>query len=157
MKKILIFGSIILVLFGTLAFVTSYQNKQKAEGNMYNKSSLDPATISLLDDANYQNIILPEELETKLEKKEDTIVYFFSPKCDHCIATTPVLMPLANDLDVEVKQFNLLEFEDGWRDYNITGTPTLVHFQDGEEVARSEGSNTEEAFRELLEEWKQGE
>ena len=51
-------------------------------------------------------------------------------------------------------QLNLLEFEDAWQQYNITGTPTLVHYQDGKEVARSEGSNTEEAFRSLLNDWK---
>ncbi|MFD2216135.1 MULTISPECIES: thioredoxin family protein [Bacillaceae] len=154
MKKILIFGAVILILFGGLAFVTTYQNNQKAEGNVYGKSDLDPATIDQLDDPNYQNIILPDELEKKLENKEDTVVYFFSPLCEHCKATTPVLMPIADEVGVEINQLNLLEFEDAWQQYNITGTPTLVHYQDGKEVARSEGSNTEEAFRSLLNDWK---
>jgi thioredoxin 1 len=154
MKKIIIFGAIILVLFGALAFMTTYQNNQKAEGNVYGKSDLDPATIDQLDDPNYQNIILPDELETKLENKEDTIVYFFSPLCDHCKATTPVLMPVADEVGVEIKQYNILEYEEGWNQYAITGTPTLVHYKDGKEVARVEGSNTEENFRSLLTEWK---
>jgi thioredoxin 1 len=154
MKKIIIFGAIILVLFGALAFMTTYQNNQKAEGNVYGKSDLDPATIDQLDDPNYQNIILPDELETKLENKEDTIVYFFSPLCDHCKATTPVLMPVADEVGVEIKQYNILEYEEGWNQYAITGTPTLVHYKDGKEVARVEGSNTEENFRTLLTEWK---
>jgi thiol-disulfide isomerase/thioredoxin len=154
MKKIIIFGAIILVLFGGLAFMTTYQNNQKAEGNVYGKSDLDPATIDQLDDPNYQNIILPDELETKLENKEDTIVYFFSPLCDHCKATTPVLMPVADEVGVEIKQYNILEYEEGWNQYAITGTPTLVHYKDGKEVARVEGSNTEENFRTMLTEWK---
>ncbi|WP_026561147.1 thioredoxin domain-containing protein [Bacillus sp. J37] len=155
MKKLLIFGAIILILFGGLAFVTSYQNNQQAEGNVYGKSDLKPATIDQLDDPNYQNIILPDELESKLDNKEDTIVYFFSPECSHCKATTPVLMPVADDLGVEIDQFNLLEYEDAWNQYGITGTPTLVHFQDGKEVARAEGGNTDkEALRTLLNEWK---
>ncbi|MCV9887285.1 thioredoxin family protein [Metabacillus halosaccharovorans] len=154
MKKLLIFGAIILILFGGLAFVTSYQNKQQAEGNVYGKSDLKPATIDQLDDPNYQNIILPDELESKLDNKEDAIVYFFSPECSHCKATTPVLMPVADDVGVEIDQFNLLEYEDAWNQYGITGTPTLVHFQDGKEVARAEGGNTdEEALRTLLNEW----
>ncbi|MBM7604319.1 thiol-disulfide isomerase/thioredoxin [Metabacillus crassostreae] len=155
MKKILLFGAVILILFGGLAFVTTYQNKQKAEGNVYGKANLDSATIAQLDDPNYQNIILPDQLETKLENKEDTIVYFFSPRCEHCVATTPVLMPIAEDVGVEINQLNLLEFEDAWNEYKITGTPTLVHYQDGKEVDRVEGSSTEEAYRTLLEEWKQ--
>ena len=154
MKKLLIFGAIILILFGGLAFVTSYQNNQQAEGNVYGKSDLKPATIDQLDDPNYQNIILPDELESKLDNKEDAIVYFFSPECSHCKATTPVLMPVADDVGVEIDQFNLLEYEDAWNQYGITGTPTLVHFQDGKEVARAEGGNTdEEALRTLLNEW----
>ncbi|HZH59124.1 MAG TPA: thioredoxin domain-containing protein [Metabacillus sp.] len=156
MKKLLIFGAVILILFGGLAFVTTYQNKQQAEGNVYGKDDLKKATIDLLDDPNYQNIILPDELETKLENKEDTIVYFFSPICDHCKATTPVLMPVAKELGVEIEQFNLYEYEDAWDHYGITGTPTLVHYQDGKEVARAEGGNTDkEALRSLLNEWKQ--
>ncbi len=155
MKKMIIFGAIVLILFGGLAFVTTYQNNQQAKGNVYGKSDLKPATIDQLDDPNYQNIILPDELESKLENKEDTIVYFFSPECEHCKATTPVLMPVAEDLGVEIDQFNLLEYENAWGQYNITGTPTLVHYQDGKEVARVEGSNTDEAaLRSLLNEWK---
>jgi thiol-disulfide isomerase/thioredoxin len=154
MKKILIFGAIIVVLFGALAFVTTYQKNEKAEGNVYGKDDLHTATVDQLDDPNYQNIILPDELEAKLENKEDTIVYFFSPVCEHCKVTTPVLMPVAEEVGVEINQFNLLEYEDGWNQYGITATPTLVHYKDGKEVARSEGSNTDEAFRSLLTEWK---
>ncbi|MGM7719222.1 thioredoxin domain-containing protein [Metabacillus sp. Hm71] len=154
MKKILIFGAIIVILFGALAFITTYQNKQQVEGNVYGKDNLKPATIDQLDDPNYQNIILPDELEAKLEKKEETIVYFFSPECTHCQATTPVLMPVADEVGVEIDQFNLLEFEDGWTQYGIESTPTLVHYKDGKEVARSVGSNTEEYFRNLLTEWE---
>jgi thiol-disulfide isomerase/thioredoxin len=154
MKKIIIFGAIILVLFGALAFITTYQNNKKAEGNVYGKSDLDPATIDQLDDPNYQNIILPDELEKKLENKEDTIVYFFSPLCEHCKVTTPVLMPVADEVGVEINQYNILEYEEGWDQYAITATPTLVHYKDGKEVDRIEGSNSEENFRTLLTEWK---
>ncbi|MGM0878003.1 MAG: thioredoxin family protein [Bacillota bacterium] len=154
MKKIVIFGAIIIVLFGALAFVTTYQKSEKAEGNVYGKDDLHTATVDQLDDPNYQNIILPDELESKLENKEDTIVYFFSPLCEHCMVTTPVLMPVADDVGVEINQFNLLEYEDGWNQYGITATPTLVHYKDGKEFSRSEGSNTEEAFRSLLTKWK---
>lgn len=154
MKKILIFGAIIIVLFGALAFVTTYQKSEKAEGNVYGKDDLHTATIDQLDDPNYQNIILPDELEQKLEDKEDMIVYFFSPTCEHCQVTTPVLMPVAEEVGVEINQFNLLEYEDGWNQYRINATPTLVHYKDGKEVARSEGSNTKEAFQTLLTDWK---
>ncbi|WP_243291900.1 thioredoxin family protein [Bacillus sp. FJAT-47783] len=157
MKKILLFGGIIVLLFGLLAFITNYQNEQKlagVENNPYNKNDLDPATIELLEDPNYQNIILPEELEEKVKNKEDMIVYFFSSTCIHCKNTTPVLMPIAEELNMDIKQYNLLEFEQGWDQYNINSTPTLVQFKDGKEVNRVEGYQEEAFFKELLTEWK---
>jgi len=155
MRKILIFGAIILVLFGSLAFATTYQNKQAAEGNIYGKNNLHPATIEQLDDPDYQNIILPNELEKKLENGKDAYVYFYSPTCTYCKATTPILMPVADEVGVEINQLNLLEYEDAWNQYRIEATPTLIQFKDGKEVARIEGANTEDFFRELLIEWKE--
>ncbi|WP_243387517.1 thioredoxin family protein [Bacillus kexueae] len=157
MKKILIFGSIVLLLFGLLAFVTNYQNQQKLasiENNPYGKTELDPETINLLDDPNYQNIILPEELDKQIENEEDMIVYFFSSTCVYCKQATPILMPIADDLGVEIQQYNLLEFEQGWNDYNINATPTLVKFENGKEVERVEGLQEEAFYQELLTEWK---
>lgn len=156
LKKIIIFGSIIVILFGLLAFVTSYQNKQKiAEvgNNPYNKNDLDPATIELLDDPNYQNIILPKELDEKLKNEEDMIVYFFSSTCVYCKEATPILMPIAEKMNIHIDQFNLLEFPDGWDHYNIEATPTLVHFVNGKEVERVEGLQEEEAYKEILTKW----
>ena len=66
MKKVLIFLGIIIVLFASLAFLTNRQNSEKvSEDNPYGKSSLQPETVALLDDENYQNIILPDELRSK--------------------------------------------------------------------------------------------
>ncbi len=70
MKKLLIFGSIIVALFAAISFITSYQQKQAAKNNPYHKEELDPATVAQLDDPNYQNIILPDELEQKLKIKK---------------------------------------------------------------------------------------
>ncbi|MEH7238492.1 thioredoxin family protein [Bacillus sp. JJ1562] len=141
MKKIVIFTAIIVVLFGGLAFVTTTQNKQKAEGNPYGKDNLDPATLNQLDDPNYQNQILPDELETKLENGETMTVYFYSPTCVHCQNTTPVIIPMVDEMGLDLKKFNLLEFEDGWKDYGIEYTPTLIHFENGKEVSRMVGYN----------------
>jgi thioredoxin-like negative regulator of GroEL len=153
MKKIIIFLAIIVVLFVGLAVMTNMQNKAKiGEDNPYKKDELQQATIDLLDDPNYQKIILPEELEKKLDNKEDVTVYFFASDCPHCKVTTPVLMPLAEGMDVDIVQYNLLEFQDGWNQYGIEGTPTLVRYEDGKEVARIDGSREEAVFRQWLEE-----
>ena len=78
MKKVLdFFRNYCCLIRCTLAFLTNMQNKEKVAGNPYGKDTLESATVDLLDDENYQNIILPEELEAKLAAKEDVTVYFF--------------------------------------------------------------------------------
>jgi thiol-disulfide isomerase/thioredoxin len=153
MKKIIIFSAIIIALFVGMAVLTNMQNKAKiGENNPYKTNDLQQATIDQLDDPNYQNIILPEELEQKLDNNEDVTVYFFASDCPHCKVTTPVLMPLADEMGIDVVQYNLLEFQNGWNQYAIEGTPTLVRYEDGKEVARIDGSREEAVFRQWFEE-----
>ena len=140
MKKLVLYMGIIVGLFVVL-FLVNQASLAGKDDNVYGipAKDLHPLTVKQLNDPNYQNIILPGELEEKLANKEDVFVYFFSPDCPHCKATTPHLMPLAEELGVDVKQYNVLEFEDAWSTYNLSGTPTLVYFQDGVEVDRIVG------------------
>ncbi|UFU00503.1 thioredoxin family protein [Radiobacillus kanasensis] len=151
-NKMFLFLGVIILLFAALAFVVNYQNKKASEGNPYGKDKLDQATIEQLDDPNYQNQILPDELEAKLENKEDVTVYFYSPTCEHCLRTTPVLVPMMEDYGVDMKKLNVLEFQDAWNTYNIEGTPTLIHFENGEEVARTDGEQPVEAWDSFIKE-----
>ncbi|KMK76510.1 thioredoxin family protein [Alkalihalobacillus pseudalcaliphilus] len=153
MKKIIIFGAIIVVIFAALAYVSTTANQQKAEGNPYNKSNLHPETIKQLDDPNYQNIILPEELDEKLGNGEDLTVYFFSPTCGFCNEVTPRLAPLADDLGVDLKKMNLLEFDEGWSKYNIDATPTLIQYKDGEFYQGIQGAATNEEYTEFFQQF----
>jgi thiol-disulfide isomerase/thioredoxin len=147
LKKLLIFGGIIVVLFAAITFLTTYEQKEAVKDNPYHKKELDPATVDQLDDPNYQNIILPDELEQKLKNKETVTVYFYSPTCPHCQKTTPIVVPLAKQMGIDLKMFNLLEFEDGWDKYHIEGTPTLIHYEKGKEVKRIDGYHDEAVFR----------
>lgn len=144
---IAIIGAIV-VLFGALYFVIDYKNKSAIEssGNPYGKDKLYQETIDQLDDPLYQNQITPDDLSEKIENGEDVTVYFYSPTCVHCQKTTPILVPVTEDLDVDMKKLNLLEFEEEWDTYDIEGTPTLVHYKDGEEVARISGEQPEDTF-----------
>ncbi|WP_079515731.1 thioredoxin family protein [Rossellomorea marisflavi] len=153
MKKVIIFLAVIVLLFGGIAIITSMQDSQKAEGNMFKKDKLKPATVDLLDDPNYQNVILPDDLKEKLDNKEDVTVYFYASDCVHCKRTTPTLAPLAKDMDVDMVQYNLLEFQQGWNDYNIEATPTLVQFKNGKEEARLVGEQSKEDFEAFFNEY----
>ena len=154
MKKMFIIGGVVIVIFALIVVLTQMSNSEKLANNPYDKDNLDPATIDQLDDENYQNIVLPDELEEQISSGEPTTVYFFSPTCIHCQNTTPVLMPVAEDMEVDVLQYNLLEYDQGWTQYTIQSTPTLVHYENGEEVARWVGAqpkeNIEQFFTEIV-------
>jgi len=151
-KMVLIILSI-LVLFGLLIFATNYKNNQtvQKEDNPYDKETLHQETIDLMDDPLYQNIIVPDELDDKLADGESATVYYFSPTCSYCQQTTPVVMPVAEDMDVDLLQMNLLEYEK-MDYYDVEGTPTIIHYEDGEEVDRIVGYHEEDEFRTFFEE-----
>ncbi|WP_407271641.1 thioredoxin family protein [Radiobacillus sp. PE A8.2] len=129
-KNMIIFISIILVLFIALAFVVNYQNN---------------------NDPLYQNQISLDDLSDTLNNEEDVTVYFYSPTCEHCKVTTPVVVPLTEDLGIDMKKVNVLEYDAAWAQYDIEGTPTIIHFEDGEEAARISGSQPEASFRSFFE------
>lgn len=140
MKKLIIYLGIIVGLFAIL-YSVNQMSLQAKNDNIYGipAKKLNALTVAQLGDPNYQNIILPKDLEQKLQNKENGFVYFFSPECSHCKETTPYLMPMSKELGVDMKQFNLLEFKEGWDQYRIKYTPTLVYFKDGKEAERIEG------------------
>ena len=155
-NKMIIIISAIVVLFGALYFVNDYKNKQAIENageNPYGDKKLDQATIDQLDDPLYNNQIMPDELEEKIESGEETTVYFYSPTCIHCQNTTPVLVPIVEDLGVDMVKLNLLEFPQEWENWHIESTPTLVHYENSEEVARIIGERSEEEFEAFLNEY----
>jgi len=135
-KMPFVYAAVIVVLFASLFFL-----KNLNRSDLYDKpvSELNPATKELLKDPNYQNIILPGELDERIGSGESMFVYFFASTCSFCRETTPVLMPIADELGIDLPQFNLVEFQDYYRKYNIIYTPTLAYFEGGREIARIEG------------------
>lgn len=161
MKKLLIYLGVIVLLFAGLYTVNHLSaTAGDSEPNAYGvpASKLDPATRKQLSDPEYQNIITPPALEKRIESKEATFAYFFSPTCPHCQRTTPVVNPIAQETGVDLKQLNLLEYPEGWDKYRITGTPTIVYFKDGKEIGRIENGvadnpqqgNTPEMFKQFF-------
>ncbi|MET3683887.1 thiol-disulfide isomerase/thioredoxin [Alkalibacillus flavidus] len=128
MKKILIFGGIIIVLFVALILLTN-QGKDTSNEEYYSQA------------------VEPDTLDQKIEEEDSLTVYYFSPECHYCQETTPRLMPLAEEMGVDLTLFNLLEYESGWRNYGIESTPTVVHYEDGEEVNRIVGAAPNDDFR----------
>lgn len=157
-RKLLLYFGVFALLIAALVFVNQQSNKASSD-NVYGipTSKLSPQTVALLNNPNYQNIILPDELDGKLDKKESFFIYYFSSTCPYCMETTPKLAPIIADAGVDVKQFNLDVYKEGFDDYNIVYTPTLVYYENGVEKERVEGGlvegntiNTKETFVEFF-------
>ncbi|MBY0088274.1 thioredoxin family protein [Brevibacillus sp. M2.1A] len=154
MKKVIFLSILVAALLIGAIVYADISNRQLAEGNPYGKANLNPATIEQLSDPLYDNLIMPDELKAKLDNQEDMFVYFYSPLCVHCKATTPVLVPIVKSLDIDMKKHNLLEFNASYQDYQIEFTPTLVHYKGGKEVARLVGGREASEWKAWLEEQK---
>ena len=150
MKKLGIIGAAVVLLFAAIIVLTNMSNSDKMKDNPYDTDNLQQSTIDLLDDENYQNIILPADLQAKIESGEGVFAYMFSPECGHCMNFTPKLMNVAEQEDIQIDQLNVLEYQNAWTTYQIEYTPTLIYFENGEEVTRIVGDNDEETVRQFF-------
>jgi thioredoxin 1 len=151
MRKLSIYFGVVVVLFALLWGLNQMQLKAQSD-NIYGipATKLNPLTVQQLKDPNYQNIILPDNLDKRLQNKESFFVYYFSPDCPHCRATTPVLAPLAKSAGADFNQYNLMEFKQGWQNYKIESTPTLVYYKNGQETDRLVGEQPEQTWKDFL-------
>ena len=152
MKKLAFVSSIIVILCVVIVLLTNKSQNDiiEAHDNPYGTDDLHPSTIELLADEHYQNIILPGDLQSKIESNEGTYAYFFSPTCQYCKAFTPVLMPVAEEYGAKIDQLNVLEFDLASNHYRIESTPTLIYFENGDEVARIVGDAPKEVVHEFF-------
>lgn len=139
MKKLLAIGGVIVVIFILIVVLVNKSNEAKLKDNPYDTDQLNTATIDLIGNKHYSNIILPDKLDEKIASGDPVTAYFFSPLCGFCQEMTPIMMPIANEMDVTVYQYNFLEYENEASSYNIQGTPTIIHFKDGKETGRLYG------------------
>jgi len=163
-RKLIMYFAMFAVLIVALVVVNQQANKASSD-NVYGipTSQLSAETIKLFDNPNYQNIILPDELDRKIADKESFFVYYFSSTCPYCMETTPKLNPIIDAQGVDVAQFNLDVYQDGFDKYSIIYTPTLVYYENGVEKERIEGGlvegntiNTEQTFIDFFERHKGG-
>ena len=150
MKKLVIIGTAVVLLFAAIIVLTNMSNSDKMKDNPYDTDNLQQSTIDLLDDENYQNIILPDDLQAKIDSGEGVFAYMFSPECGYCMQFTPKLMAVAEQEDIQIDQLNVLEYENAWTTYQLQGTPTLIYFENGEEVTRLYGDKDENSIRQFF-------
>lgn len=138
MKKMLIFGGIIIVLFAAIFAVTQMEKKN----------------ASTDEKGYYSNKISLEDLNKNIEDKKEQTIYFYQTSCVHCQKVSPIVVPLAKDLNVDMKVIDIENLNEPWDKYTIQGTPTIIHFKDGKEVSRISGEQSKEKFKEWFEQTK---
>jgi thioredoxin 2 len=81
-----------------------------------------------------------------------TLVNFYSPNCGPCRLLNPVVRQIAKDYEgrLQVSSLNVEANQYIPPLYRVGGTPTLVLFQRGKEVARLEGYQPAARIRELV-------
>ncbi|HFJ9283465.1 TPA: thioredoxin family protein [Bacillus toyonensis] len=150
MKKMLIFGGIIIALFAAIFAVTQMEEK-----NASTSQKIDNATGSQTDGSDYYtNKISLSDLQKNLKEKKEETVYFYQTSCVHCQKLSPVVVPMAKDLNVDMKVMDIEKLDAPWDEYKIQGTPTIIHFKDGKEVSRISGEQPKDKLKEWLEQTK---
>ncbi|QHH83520.1 thioredoxin family protein [Bacillus paranthracis] len=134
----LIFGGIIIVLFAAIFAVTQMEKKN----------------ASTDEKGYYSNKISLEDLNKNIEDKKEQTIYFYQTSCVHCQKVSPIVVPLAKDLNVDMKVIDIENLNEPWDKYDIKGTPTIIHFKDGKEVSRISGEQSKEKFKEWFEQTK---
>ncbi|MGF9964349.1 thioredoxin family protein [Bacillus rhizoplanae] len=130
MKKMFLFGGIVVVLLIAIFAVTNAEQKQENATDYYtNKISL-------------------EDVQKNVKEKKDQTIYFYQTSCVHCKKVSPIIVPMAKDMNIDMKVIDLEQYPTGWDEFKITGTPTIIHFKEGKEVSRIEGEQTKDKFKE---------
>lgn len=132
MKRLVLITTVILTLFIILIVLNDKYNK----------------------DVEYEKNISVEELEKGLLEKEDYFVYFYQTDCIYCKETSPIIIPMAKEMKLDLKEVNLQDEISGWKKFNVEGTPTIIRFKDGVEVDRIHGLQSEDIFKKWFEDNK---
>lgn len=131
MKKMFLFGGIVVVLLIAIFAVTKTEQKQENATDYYtNKISL-------------------EDLRKNVTEKKDQTIYFYQTDCVHCKKVSPIVIPMAKDMNIDMKVIDLENEPIAvWDEFKITGTPTIIRFKEGKEVSRIEGEESKDKFKE---------
>lgn len=134
MKKMFILTSIILVIFAAFTLIIKREKTDTSITKEYKNY--------------YTNNLSVEEFKQNMINKKELFIYFYQTDCSHCKAASPIVIPLAKEMKIDLKVVNLQnEPKSTWDELEVTGTPTVVHFKDGKEINRLKGAVNKEKYK----------
>ncbi|EJS45310.1 thioredoxin [Bacillus cereus] len=134
MKKMLIFIIAIVSIFALVIILTNKETK--------NEKTTGTEQVNY-----YKNQITPEQLQEDLSNHKEKIVYFYKTTCPHCLRISPIVVPMAENMKINMQVLNLEEYKQGWDMFQIKGTPTIISYKDGKEVNRILGEQSLQTFQ----------
>lgn len=93
-----------------------------------------------------QQITSIADFEALTARQPKLLVEFFATWCPHCKAFNPVLQQAAAALkeqSVMTVQVDVDALESLAEEYGVESIPTLVYFQDGKAITKTEGERSE--------------
>lgn len=97
----------------------------------------------------YSNQITTKQLESNIDRNSDYYAYYYQPNCFHCMRVSPYLIPMGESMGA-FAPVDLAKYKDGWSKFKIKETPTVVYYQNGEEVKRIEGEHTKKEYNDFF-------
>lgn len=97
------------------------------------------------------DISTEEEFAQQIEDADKPVLaYFYSATCGHCKKQSPVLEEYVEDAeDVHTIRIQAQECLSLFKEHSVLGTPTMIIFNGGSEIARQSGFKP----LEVLAEW----
>ncbi|MGE7885622.1 thioredoxin family protein [Bacillus sp. NPDC094077] len=138
MKKMLIFIIAIVSIFALIIILTNKETK--------NEKTTGTEQLNY-----YKKQITPEQLQEDLSSHKEKIVYFYKTTCPHCLRISPIVVPMAKNMGINMQVLNLEEYKQGWDMFQIKGTPTIISYKDGKEVDRILGEQSLQTFQKWFE------
>lgn len=82
--------------------------------------------------------------------KKKVLVDFYATWCGPCKMLSPVLDDLSDEIDIDIIKIDVDKHNDLARQYGVMSIPTLILFENNDEVKRTLGFMDKEKIKEFI-------
>ena len=86
----------------------------------------------------YKESITSNQLDDSLKNKKNITVFYYKKESENVDNAKEIIFPLSKKYEIPLRTLNV-EIQN-FKNYNIKGVPTIVHYKDGKEYKRIDGN-----------------